>query len=466
MERSTPRYNVVCLCLDSLRWDHVGANGNTWIHTPHLDRFAREAAVFDRAYIGSFPTIPCRTDLFTGQTTWPHRGWSPLPRDQPVLSTLFSERGYTTALIADTYHLFRDGHQFDRGFHTWQWLRGQEGDRCVLDLSRPVRLPAAAEKLRNPERLRRNYLPKTAERQGEADYFAPQTMTAARRWLEHNRNVQPFLLWIDEFDPHEPWDPPPYDVERYDAGYQGEVVISPRYGPADYLSPGELRHVRALYAGEVTLVDRWVGHVLDAIDDLGLRERTIVVILSDHGHYLDYPGDQGRIGKPAPLFEAVAHENFMLRHPAGLGAGRRYDALVQPVDVLPTVLDLTGGAVSPWCEGYSLRPILDGGARSRREVAISTPHAGPPTITSADWSLVYVPAPAPARVDGQHNQMARPGGGPWTSMLFDRRCDPFQQDNLLPERPREARLLYDAFAAFLGQHNPDALALYPPPTWG
>ncbi|MCL4543365.1 MAG: sulfatase-like hydrolase/transferase, partial [Chloroflexi bacterium] len=84
-------YNVICICLDSLRWDHLGANGNTWIRTPHLDHFASEAAVFDRAYIGSCPTIPCRTDLVTGATTWPHRGWTPLPRDLPVLSTLFAE---------------------------------------------------------------------------------------------------------------------------------------------------------------------------------------------------------------------------------------------------------------------------------------------------------------------------------------------------------------------------------------
>ena len=71
MQPAPPSYNVIVLCIDSLRRDHLGANGNTWIRTPNLDRFARESAVFDRAYIGSFPTIPCRTDLFTGRATWP-----------------------------------------------------------------------------------------------------------------------------------------------------------------------------------------------------------------------------------------------------------------------------------------------------------------------------------------------------------------------------------------------------------
>ncbi len=460
-------YNIICICIDSLRWDHLRANGNTWIHTPHLDHFASEAAVFDGAYIGSCPTIPCRTDLVTGTTTWPSRGWTPLPRDIPVLSTLFAARGYTTALIADTYHLFRDGHQFDRGFHTWQWIRGQEGDRWIRDFSRSITLPAAPEKLRNPERLRTNYLLKTAERRDEADYYAPQTMTAARRWLEHNRAVQPFLLWIDEFDPHEPWDPPQHDVDRYNPGYEGECVISPRYGPADYLTPAELEHVRALYAGEVTMVDRWVGRVLEAIDDFGLRERTIVIILTDHGHYLDYPGDHGLIGKPAPLFEGVAHQVFMIRHPASLGRGQRYQELVQPIDLLPTLLDLTGAAIPSFCEGQSLRPVLEGRPVRTRDVAISVYHGKAPTITSAEWSLIYVPSTAAGEPDptGDTAQMRRPGGGHWTSMLFDRRRDPHQLHNVLENHVGEARVLYEAFTTFLRQRNPAASDLYPPPAW-
>lgn len=458
--------NIICLCLDSLRRDHLGANGNSWISTPNLDRFAAQATVFDRAYIGSCPTIPCRTDFFTGTTTWPQRGWTPLPREAPVLSTIFGGRGYTTALIADTYHLFRDGHYFDRGFRTWQWIRGQEGDRCIPDLSHAVTLPAAPEKLRNAERLRTIYLPKVAERHSEADYFAPQTMTTAVRWLERNRSVEPFFLWIDEFDPHEPWDPPQHYVDMYDRGYTGEEVIAPRYGPADYLSPAELRHVRALYAGEVTMVDRWVGRVLAAIDDCGLRERTIVVVFSDHGHYLDYPGDQGLIGKPAPLFEGVAHQNLMLRHPAGLAAGQRFSTLVQPVDLLPTLLDLTGGERSTTWEGRSLAPEMLGNSAPGREVAISIQHRSAPTITSADWSFVFVPDSVAGRPPGDEtNQLVKPGGGRWQSMLFDLRTDPLQQHDVLADHRQEARDLYAAFAAFLRERNPAMLDLYPPPEW-
>jgi len=217
--------------------------------------------------------------------------------------TIFGGRGYHTALIADTYHLFRDGHLFDRGFETWQWIRGQEGDRFVLDFTVQPGLPATRDKLRNPDRLQSNYLRKAALRRDERDWFAPQTMSTAVRWLERNRRAQPFLLWIDEFDPHEPWDPPQHYRDMYDPGYEGDVIISPRYGPADFLTAEELKHILALYAGEVAMVDRWVGRLLKAIDDFGLRKRTIVLIMSDHGHYLDYPGDHGLIGKPTPFLE-------------------------------------------------------------------------------------------------------------------------------------------------------------------
>ena len=437
-----PRPNIVCLVLDSLRHDHVHAWGQPWVQTPCLDRFAAESACFDRAYIGSFPTIPCRTDLMTGRFTFPHRGWSPLPRDAAVLATALRACGYTTQLIADTYHLFRDGHQFDRGFHGWEWIRGQEGDRFVVDASAPTRLPAPAHKLRNPERLREVYLKNVSRRRSEEDWFAPQVMRSALRWLEGNRGGPPFLLWIDEFDPHEPWDPPAHYVEPYDPEPAPESVISPVYGPASAYGPEELRHMRALYAGEVSLVDHWVGVVLDGIDRLGLRENTLVVVLSDHGHYLDYPGDQGQVGKPTPLYEGVAHQVCMLRHPAGLGAGRRLPQLVQPVDLLPTLLEVAGAGAPPGLEGHSLLSLLRGAEAWPRRMAVSCPHRGVPTLTTERWSLVYQPDGRPAR-------------------LFDLGSDPAQGRDLAAERPDAVAELDRAFAAFLAARGVVDRSPYP-----
>ena len=102
--------------------------------------------------------------------------------------------------------------------------------------------------------------------------------------------------WRDAWDPHEPWDPPQYYIDQYNSGYEGDVVMYPCYGfSKDIMSEAELNHVRALYAAEVTLVDRWVGHLFETIRVLGLRKDTVVVLMSDHGHYF---GDHGLQGKP------------------------------------------------------------------------------------------------------------------------------------------------------------------------
>ncbi len=427
------RPNIVCIVIDSLRYDHVHAWGRNGAHTPQLDRFAAEAACFDRSYIGSFPTIPCRTDLMTGRYTFPHRPWSPLPRDVPVLATLIKSRGYVTQLIADTYHLFRDGHQFDRGFDGWEWIRGQEGDRHLVDASARTKLPAEAARLRNSDRLKNVYLKNVSRRRSEADWFAPRVLATAVDWLEHNRSGPPFLLWLDIFDPHEPWDPPAHYVDRYDPGYDGEVFISPVYGSAAPYSETEIRHMRALYAGEVTMVDHWVGRLLDGLDRFGLREQTLVAILSDHGHYIDYPGDQGQVGKPTPLYEGVAHQVCMLRHPQGLGRGLRLESLVQPADLLPTLLEAAGAAPPDGLEGQSLLALLRGESW-RREVAVSCPHRGQPTLTTDRWSLVY-----------------QPGGR--AAQLFDLRADPLQSRDLAGGHSDVVAELDGWFSAFLRERG-------------
>ncbi|MCX7016517.1 MAG: sulfatase-like hydrolase/transferase, partial [Candidatus Sumerlaeota bacterium] len=163
--------NFVIIISDTLRWDHLGASGNSWIRTPNLDRLAAESLVFTRAYTGSFPTIPHRTDLMTGKWVYPYRGWSPLPKDEPILSQTLTDAGYVTMMINDTPHLVRDGHCFDRGFQAWKWNRGQEGDRAITD-NIPVGLPCAPEKIRGPERMRTNhYRWRTRHWETERDTF-------------------------------------------------------------------------------------------------------------------------------------------------------------------------------------------------------------------------------------------------------------------------------------------------------
>ena len=131
--------NIIVLVSDTFRYDYLGCNGNPWIGTECLDAFARRAVSFDRHYLSSFPTIPNRTDLFTGRYSFPFHGWRPLDPDIPVLSTILGQAGYSSQLICDTPHLMSRNHFFNRGFDGAYWIRGQEGDRPFLKGNLPPR---------------------------------------------------------------------------------------------------------------------------------------------------------------------------------------------------------------------------------------------------------------------------------------------------------------------------------------
>ncbi|HDN17847.1 MAG TPA: hypothetical protein ENF41_02195, partial [Candidatus Bathyarchaeota archaeon] len=228
--------NVILILSDTFRQDLLRGRfkiNKKSSHTPHLDRFLKDSINFTRAYHASFPTVPNRADIYTGRYTLTFYDWSPLPRDWTILPQILSEHGYITMMVNNTPHILRDGYNFDRGFSGWVWIRGQENDRYRTH-PRHLELPCDPSKLRRVEstlqHLRNNY-----GRRREEDWMPAKTAKAACEWLEENYR-EDFFLYIDFFDPHEPWDPPQWYKERFDPGYEGEEVIYPIYGPSDYLS--------------------------------------------------------------------------------------------------------------------------------------------------------------------------------------------------------------------------------------
>jgi len=337
-------FNFITIVLDTLRYDHIGFYGNSWIQTPNIDAFAAQSQVFDRAYSGGFPTVLNRAELFTGRYMYTIMGWEDLPDDAVVMGQVMSDAGYTTGLVFDTAHLKDEGFFLDRGFQSWDWVRGQEGDRYRARPLNPS-LPASPEKFRSEEKVKQ-YLRNMQERQNESDYLVARTMQRAGDWLVRNKDYGPFHLHVDSFDPHEPWDPPQSYIDLYDPGYTGEAIIYPAYAPPDYLTPSELSHMRALYAAEVSLVDTWFGQFLAQLDNLGLADNTVVILMADHGFML---GEHDAIGKAwsrngyyeaYPLYEELIHIPLMVRVPGQ--PHRRIQALAQPADIMPTVLDMAG----------------------------------------------------------------------------------------------------------------------------
>ena len=121
--------NIAYIVIDTLRYDYIGANGNDWIETPNFDRFAEKSWAFDRAFLASFPTIPYRTDVITGQYGAPFHAWKPLRHERQTIPRTLAQCGYATQLIHDTPHLVNGGHNFDWPFHAWTFIRGAEVDR-------------------------------------------------------------------------------------------------------------------------------------------------------------------------------------------------------------------------------------------------------------------------------------------------------------------------------------------------
>lgn len=462
--------NVILIFSDTLRADFLGCYGNDWIHTPYIDRFAQDAIIFDRAHCGSFPTVPCRNDVFTGRWTFTYKPWAPLGADETVLAEVLNEAGYLTALFVDTPHPFAPGFNYQRGFQAWELIRGQEWDPWKTAPAEVV-LPCNPDKLRGGKRVVCQYLRNVAWRRSEEDYFPARTMRATAAWLEENHG-RPFFLYADTFDPHEPWDPPAHYLARYELdGYEGEEVIYPRYDRwADFMTEAELQHCRNLYAGEVSLVDRWIGFLLERVEDLALLDETVIIITSDHGFYL---GEHGYIGKsiirelqhqPLPLYPEVYRVPLIIRPPGGRGA-RRSQALAQPVDFMPTLLELLEVSAPETVQGKSLVPVFEG-RDDLRPFAVSSPTLSGPhvkvphptnraTITTVEWALVFG-AQVEKVPDGEMTKMADGVRREITFLegtvepeLYHLPSDPWCTRNVLAEHKDIARRLQANLVSFL-----------------
>ena len=116
--------NIILIVSDTFRRDHLGCYGNTWIRTPHLDRFAHQSLLFDRHYANSFPTVPARADLVTGRYTYTYHGWEGLFPEETTLAQAQAKNGYLTTVVADTPLLVQEAYNYDRGFQDMIYLRG------------------------------------------------------------------------------------------------------------------------------------------------------------------------------------------------------------------------------------------------------------------------------------------------------------------------------------------------------
>jgi arylsulfatase A-like enzyme len=435
--------NVLIFCSDTFRYDHLGFLRRQNVFTPHIDTFAKEAALFSDFRLCSFPTLVNRIEVFTGRYTFPLLDWGPLPFQFPAMAEVFKHHGFTTGLIADNPHLMKEGFGFGRGFDYVRDVPGQIDDHFQPETTPMIELPCPVEKLeprpRRMERYRRN-----------AYYYQQQgtTTTAvvcqqALDWLK-NRNGN-FFLWVDCFDPHEPWEAPQQFRNLYPWDPNGDAVFWPRDGKADFYPEADLANMRSLYKAEVSQIDYWFGRVLEQLREQKLLERTAVLFCSDHGYSF---GEHGLVGKlfkremkrSPRIYEELGHIPLLVRHPDGLGAGKTLAGLCQPPDLFATALDLAGIPPVSWTQGHSLLPRLNGEpGKQRFAVSGLHPRKGKInclTVWSDQWCLVYSPS------DGLEG-----------SELYNRASDPSQSENVIALHREVAQEHFNFLRTWLKELN-------------
>jgi len=358
---------AVVILLDSLSRLLVGAYGGREFATPNLDRLARRALRFTRHYAGSLPCMPARHDLLCGALDFLWKPWGSIEIWERPLTAHLRRAGVVTQLISDHPHLFETGGEnYHTDFSAWDYQRGHESDAWR---TRPDPSWVGAPSF---GRGHTAYDDSRGYFRGEADFPGPRTMAAAARWLDQDAPAhERFLLLVDEFDPHEPFDTPEPYASLYDPAWRGPHLIWPPYLrgalAAGVLSPDQARQLRACYGAKLTMIDAWLGGVLDVLDRRGLWDTTAVVLCTDHGHYL---GEKDIWGKPAaPVFEPLGHIPLLVAWPGS--APRTVDALTTSVDLAATLAALFGVAFEHRSHGHSLLPLIRGEVSAVREWVLS-----------------------------------------------------------------------------------------------
>jgi len=432
--------NIILIICDTLRQDYVGCYGG-YAYTPNINMLAKEGIIFTHFLPASFPTGPFRKDILTGRFTFTYHSWRGNWQSKDYLITdALNKAGFVTALIGDTMTVG----SFDSHFQYVDFIKGQ-GPVSLYPLDIELPLPADENKLRTPRERLQVLMEQWVRWKGEEDRFAPRVFKRAHQWLENfGRKAKRFFLMIDSFDPHEPWNPPRYYIDQYDPNYEGEELFEPAYAPSNYASEREIKHMRAMYAGEVTMVDRWLGFLLEGLKYMGLWDDTAIILTSDHGFY---HGEHGFVGKVEldregviirrwPLYDTIAKIPLIIKLPNG-SKGKIYEVLCQTPDLTATIYDLADISIPETCQGSSLIPIIRGEKEEVRDLTV-TSHTYitdnecrcPSSIRTKEWLYIY-------------------GGDEWQNELYNLREDPMQKNNIFNEKKEVAKDLHQKYLNWL-----------------
>ena len=439
--------NIIVIVSDTFRLDHLPTEVGTGVIAPNLEAFAERSQRFTNCRIGSFPTIPARADIATGKFAFTFMGWDALPADETTMAACVSREDYLTCGVADTPFLVRNGYGYDRGFDDFIWVRGQRAGAEAND----VRMGWT----------------------GDDDRFAIRTFTEASAWVSRH-DTERFFLYVDTWDPHEPWDPPHHYVKKYLPDYDGELVY-PAYWDVEEagVTERELEIAHACYKAEISMLDDAFGKLTSQLESSGIADETAILFTSDHGFYFGehgifgkrrflwdkkHPMNQARIGErgyyySCPLHQELTRVPFILFHPHHEPAD--HDCLVSLCDIAPTILELAGAPEESAMHGKSVLPVIRGNTRDHREIVVSA-DADAQMMKTISKAVDDVPREVlevcPATIfDGRWELVYAIEGDP--HYLFDAENDPSHTNDLAAEEPEIVKRLHASYVDWLEKHG-------------
>jgi choline-sulfatase len=442
------RPNVLWIVADDHAPYVCGAYGNKIVRTPNLDRLASEGVRFDRAYCNSPVCTASRQSFLCGRyprTLGVTLLQTPLPEGEPTLATRLRAAGYDTAAIGKMHFNSDLAHGFDVRIDLPQHARHLK-EHPPKPLPPDIEVQPPWRPFRDPARVWLNSAcrPFAARDEDMAGTFLARQ---AARYL-HERREKPFFLMVSFYEPHSPFR---FPIE-YRGKYKPEQLTVPKVGPEDDaqipaifrdLTDREKQGIIAAYYTSTEFMDKNVGLVLDALKRSGHDGDTLVIYTGDHGYML---GQHGRFEKHC-CYEPAVRAPLLMRWPEHIKRGQSTKALVEFLDIAPTVLDLCRVSVPAAMQGKSLAALLRGEAKRHRDhVVVEYSENEEAMIRTERWKFIYSTGKR-ARQDGYATGRPLPGR---TVRLYDEDNDPDEMTNLA-DKPEHARRIAD-FTNQLAEH--------------
>jgi len=410
------RPNVLVVMCDQMKATASHLYGNTFCETPSMARLAGDGVLFRHAFTPHPLCMPARVSFWTSQFPHSHggrRNETPMPAGAAHAFQLWKAAGYHTGLIGKN-------HCFERPedlalFDTWcEITHGgvpKGAQTRGMDWFRPVEAIHAGHSVRRAMPTRSPRFSYATSDFPLEDYSTGLVAGQTVRFLEAHRD-EPFALWVSFPDPHTPYECP----ERYASMFPPERIELPPWREGEFADgtcpernrvlhemigleedgEEEVRRAVGIYHGMVRFLDDGLGQILDALDRLNLRERTIVVFWADHG---DFAGEHRMMAKGGVFYDCMTRVPLMLSWPGQVAAGQTDEGMVNLIDVTPTLLRLQGLDVPACMHGETLSTVTDA---APRDATFSEYGAGGPLFRMSD--LEQMPRPYGRRAMGRSLQ--------------------------------------------------------------